>query len=36
MNKNLDQEIQKMKDLINYGVNESSNNVNEGQSSVRC
>lgn len=34
MNKNLDQEIQKMKDLINYGVNESVNNVSEGQSSV--
>ena len=34
MNKNLDQEIQKMKNLINYGMNESVSNVNGGQSSV--
>lgn len=34
MNKNLDQEIQKMKALINYGVNESVNNVNDSQSTV--
>ena len=34
MNKNLDQEIQKMKNLINYGVNESTNNVNSGLSTV--
>ena len=34
MSKNFDQEIQKMKNLINYGVNESSNNVNDVQSTV--
>lgn len=34
MNKNFDQEIQKMKNLINYGVNESVNNATGNQSTV--
>ena len=34
MNKNFDQEIQKMKNLINYGVNESTNNVSDAKSTV--
>lgn len=34
MSKNFDKEIQKMKNLINYGVNESTNNVNDVQSTV--
>lgn len=34
MNKNFDQEIQKMKNLINYGVNESVNNASGNQSTV--
>ena len=34
MNKNFDQEIQKMKNLINYGVNESVNDATGSQSTV--